>query len=341
MGAVDGTGNALDNSITGNIADNRLDGGAGNDRLTGGVGNDLLIGGAGGDVMDGGVGDDMFLVDDTGDQVIELAGGGNDTVRSSLSYTLSADVENLVLKENGELSGSGNDLNNRLTGNDADNRLSGGVGDDTLVGRDGDDTLLGGTGADTMLGGIGNDTYVIDSEGDRVIEESFEGFDTIRSSVSQTMDANTEKLVLTGTDDLTANGNEIRNQIFGNSGDNVIDGDDGRDLLYGRDGADTFVFNAITDSDVAVSGRDIIKDFDFAEGDRIDLSGIDADFGQAGDQGFQFVGTDAFSGQAGELRTKFGGGNTLIQGDTNGDGAADFAVLLQGQQTLDNGSFVV
>ncbi|CAA2143672.1 calcium-binding protein [Methylobacterium bullatum] len=340
-GAIDGTGNALDNSITGNIADNRLDGGAGNDRLTGGGGSDVLQGGIGDDVMQGGAGDDVYAVDGAGDQVIELAGEGNDTVRSSVSYTLSDNVENLVLREDGDLNGAGNDLDNRITGNDGDNRLSGGAGDDSLVGRDGDDTLLGGTGADAMIGGTGSDTYVIDNAGDRVIEQPGEGFDTIRSTVSHTMEANTEKLVLSGTDDLTANGNEIRNQIYGNDGDNTIYGDDGRDLLFGRDGADTFVFKAVTDSDVAVSGRDIIKDFDFAEGDRIDLSGIDANLGQAGDQGFQFIGTDGFSGQAGELRTKFGGGNTLLQGDTNGDGAADFAVLLQGQQTLDNGSFVV
>ncbi|MBO1022362.1 calcium-binding protein [Methylobacterium sp. SD274] len=341
MGAVDGTGNALDNSITGNIADNRLDGGAGNDRLTGGAGNDVLQGGVGDDILQGGAGDDVYAVDGAGDQVIELAGEGNDTVRSSVSYTVSDHVENLVLRDNGDLSGSGNDLDNRITGNDGDNRLSGGAGDDTLVGRDGDDTLLGGTGADALIGGAGSDTYVIDNAGDRALEQPGQGFDTVRSSVSHTMETNIEKLVLYGSDDLTANGNVGRNQIYGNAGDNAIYGDDGRDLLFGRDGADTFVFKAITDSDVAVSGRDIIKDFGFAEGDRIDLSGIDADFGQAGDQGFQFVGTDAFSGQAGELRTKFGGGNTLIQGDTNGDGAADFAVLLQGHQTLDNGSFVV
>ena len=340
-GSIDGTGNALDNSITGNNGDNRLDGGDGNDRLVGSGGNDTLVDGAGSDVMHGGIGDDTYTVDRAGDEVIELTNEGNDTVRSSVNYNLSANVENLILRDNGDLSGTGNDLDNRIIGNDGNNRLDGGAGDDVLTGGGGDDRLIGSTGADAMRGGTGNDTYFIDNTGDRAIEQPGEGFDTIRSSVSHTMEANIEKLVLDGFADLNANGNEIRNQIYGSAGDNAIYGGDGRDLLYGRDGADTFVFKDMTDSDVAVAGRDIIKDFDFAEGDRIDLSGIDANVGQVGDQDFQFIGMDGFSGQAGELQMKFGGGNTLVQGDTDGDGAADFAVLLQGRHLLDSGSFVV
>ncbi|MCJ2130217.1 calcium-binding protein [Methylobacterium sp. E-045] len=340
-GTIDGTGNALDNSITGNNADNRLAGREGNDLLTGGGGNDLLIGGAGDDVMTGGTGDDMYVVGAAGDQVIEGANEGNDTVRSAVDYALGANVENVVLLGSDGTNATGNEGDNSLVGNSGDNRLDGGAGSDRLNSGDGDDVLVGGIGADVMRGGTGNDTYGVDDAGDQAIEQAGQGFDTVRSSVSYTMETNIEKLVLYGSDDLTANGNVGRNQIYGNAGDNTIYGDDGRDLLFGRDGADTFVFKAVTDSDVAVSGRDIIKDFDVAEGDRIDLSGIDANLGQAGDQGFQFVGTDAFSGQAGELRTKFGGGNTLVQGDTDGDGAADFAVLLQGHQPLDNGSFVV
>ncbi|WP_019905722.1 calcium-binding protein [Methylobacterium sp. 77] len=340
-GAIDGTGNALDNSITGNIGDNRLAGREGNDLITAGAGNDLLIGGDGDDVMTGGAGDDMYFVGSAGDQVNEGVGEGNDTVRSAVDYALGANIENVFLLGSDDINATGNEGDNSLIGNSGNNRLDGGAGADRLNAGDGDDVLVGGTGADVMRGGNGDDTYVIDDAGDQAIEQSGQGFDTVRSSVSYTMETNIEKLVLNGSEDLTASGNAGRNQIYGNAGDNVIYGDDGRDLLYGRDGADTFVFKAITDSDIEVAGRDIIKDFDFAAGDRIDLSGIDADFGQAGDQGFQFIGTDAFSGQAGELRTKFGGGNTLVQGDTNGDGTADFAVLLQGHQTLDNGSFVV
>ncbi|WP_018045660.1 calcium-binding protein [Methylobacterium sp. 88A] len=340
-GDLDGTGNALSNALYGNGGDNTLRGEGGNDILFGKGGNDRLDGGTGNDTLHGGLGDDTYFVDRVGDKIVELPGEGNDTVYASVSYSLSANVENLVLRGTGNLSGFGNDLDNAITGNDGNNRLSGGAGDDVMTGRGGNDTLLGGTGADTMRGGTGNDTYVIDNAGDRAIEQPGEGFDTIRSTVSHTMEANTEKMVLSGTANLVANGNAGNNEIYGNAGDNTIYGGDGRDLLYGRAGADTFVFKNVTDSDVAIGGRDIVKDFDFAAGDRIDLSAIDANSGLAGDQGFQFVGTQAFSGEAGELRMKFGGGNTLLQGDTNGDGAVDFAVLLQGHHVLDSGSFIV
>ncbi|MHC1999571.1 calcium-binding protein [Methylobacterium sp. CM6241] len=340
-GDLDGTGNTLNNAIFGTGGDNVLNGGGGNDTLFGKGGADILDGGTGNDTMHGGLGDDTYFVDRVGDKIVELPGEGNDTVYASVTYGLSANVENLVLTGARNLRGFGNDLDNDITGNNGSNRLSGGAGDDVMTGHGGNDTLLGGSGADTMRGGTGNDTYVIDNAGDRATEQPGEGFDTIRSTVSHTMEANTDKMVLSGTADLIANGNAGNNQIYGNAGDTEIYGGDGRDLLYGRGGADTFVFKDATDSDVAIGGRDIIKDFDFAAGDRIDLSAIDANFGQAGDQGFDFIGTDAFSGEAGELRMKFGGGNTLIQGDTNGDGATDFAVILQGHHVLDNGSFIV
>ncbi|WP_081739562.1 calcium-binding protein [Methylobacterium sp. 10] len=340
-GDLDGTGNDLNNAIFGTGGDNTLSGEGGSDILYGNGGNDILDGGTGSDTLHGGLGDDIYVVDATGDKVIELAGQGTDTVYSSVSYILSDNVETLVLTGDANINGGGNTLDNSLVGNDGDNRLDGGAGADRIVGNDGDDTLIGGTGADTMIGGRGNDTYVVDDAGDRAVEQPREGTDTIRSTVSHTMEANIERMVLYGTEDLTANGNATNNQIYGNAGDNQIYGGDGRDLLYGRAGADTFVFKDATDSDVAVDGRDIIKDFDFAAGDRIDFSAIDANSLLTGDQGFQFVGTQAFSGEAGELRMKFGGGNTLLQGDTNGDGAADFAVLLQGHHVLDSGSFIV
>ncbi|WP_244475809.1 calcium-binding protein [Methylobacterium sp. Leaf93] len=340
-GDLDGTGNALNNAIFGTGGDNVLNGAGGNDILFGNGGADSLDGGTGNDVLHGGLGDDTYFVDRVGDKIVELPGQGHDTVYASVSYGLSANVEDLILTGTRNFSGTGNDLDNDITGNDGNNRLSGGAGDDVVTGHAGNDTLLGGSGSDTMRGGTGNDTYVIDNAGDRAIEQPGEGYDTIRATVSHTMEANTEKMVLSGNGDLVANGNAGNNEIYGNAGDTEIYGGDGRDLLYGRGGADTFVFKDVTDSDVAIGGRDIVKDFDFAAGDRIDLSAIDANSGLAGDQGFQFVGTEAFSGEAGELRMKFGGGNTLLQGDTNGDGAADFAVLLQGHHVLDSGSFIV
>jgi Ca2+-binding RTX toxin-like protein len=107
---------------------------------------------------------DTYLVDNPGDSVVENAGAGTDTVQSSsVSYTLAANVENLQLL-GGWISGTGNNLANRLTGTRSDNRLSGGLGDDILDGSDGIDTLYGGAGADTLKGGAANDIFVFDSK---------------------------------------------------------------------------------------------------------------------------------------------------------------------------------
>lgn len=142
--ALKGTGNAVVNKITGNSYDNVLDGGDGADTLIGGDGNDTLIGGIGVDSLFGGLGDDTFFVDNTGDVIQESAGQGSDSVRSSVTYTLVANLENLTLTGAGTISGTGNALANRLRGNSAGNALTGMAGNDTyLFGR--------GEGADVVL----------------------------------------------------------------------------------------------------------------------------------------------------------------------------------------------
>ncbi len=131
--AIDGTGNELANKMTGNAAANHLSGGAGNDFLDGGAGADVLV---------GGTGDDIYVVDDAGDVVVERPGEGIDSVRSSVSYTLSADVENLSLTGTASVDATGNDLANKLAGNAGDNVLAGGKGADTLSGGAGRDVFL-------------------------------------------------------------------------------------------------------------------------------------------------------------------------------------------------------
>jgi Ca2+-binding RTX toxin-like protein len=242
--------------------------------LRGRGGNDVLIGGLGADTMQGDEGNDVYNVDNAGDVVIEASGNGFDTVQTTVSYTLSANVERLLLTGGPAIDGTGNDQNNDIVGNEAANVLSGLGGNDTLSGGAGDDTLNGGLGADTMDGGSGNDSYTVDNAGDAVIEASGGGFDTVRSSVSYTLDANVERLLLTGGPAIDGTGNDLNNVITGNNSANVLSGLDGNDALSGRGGIDfltggagddTFTFNtALGEGNV-----DTITDFEAGADSRL------------------------------------------------------------------------
>ncbi len=114
----------------------------GNDEIYAHGGDDLIDGGLGADTMHGGAGHDDYVVDNTGDQVVENANEGYDRVFSSISYTLGANVENLELTGTASIFGIGNDLDNELAGNSASNTLFGGGGHDVLWGGAGNDGLL-------------------------------------------------------------------------------------------------------------------------------------------------------------------------------------------------------
>lgn len=204
----------------------------GNDRLVGTDGNDRIIGGLGADVMIGGKANDAYVVDNAGDRIVELAGEGDDTVLSSVTYTLGDDTENLVLTGTAAINGTGNGLNNALVGNAAANKLYGG---------DGHDTLNGALGADRMMGGEGNDTYEVDNAGDIVLEFSGEGTDTVNASISYTLGSDVENLVLRGTALLSGTGNELANTLNGNARANLLSGLDGDDTLLGGRGDDTLL----------------------------------------------------------------------------------------------------
>src|SRR5262249_8900353 len=112
---IDGTGNALANILTGNSGNNILLGDAGNDTLIGGDGDDTLDGGTGTDTLSGGAGNDIYMVDNTGDSVTESSNAGTDTVQSTITYTLGANLERLTLIGTASVNGTGNTLANVLT----------------------------------------------------------------------------------------------------------------------------------------------------------------------------------------------------------------------------------
>jgi Ca2+-binding RTX toxin-like protein len=141
-------GTSMADTFYGNDGNDSLSGQAGDDSLSGGSGNDTLDAGTGLDTLAGGVGDDVYVVGTTTVTVVENAGEGLDTLRSSVSVTLPANVEVLQLTGSGNIAGTGGANADTLIGNDGANRLSGLAGNDTLQGGAGNDNLLGGGGAD-------------------------------------------------------------------------------------------------------------------------------------------------------------------------------------------------
>jgi Ca2+-binding RTX toxin-like protein len=230
-----GTGNL---ALTGNTLNNVLTGNAGNNSITGGTGNDTMAGGEG---------NDTYTVDSTTDVIQESANQGIDSVTSSVTYTLSAEVENLTLTGTTALNGTGNAAANTLTGNGAANILDG---------KDGADTLIGGAGNDTMIGGLGDDTYIVDSASDVLTEAANGGIDTVMTSLASfTLGSasNLENLTFTGTAAANGTGNNANNVMAGNAGANTLNGGAGNDTLDGAAGVDTLVGG--TGNDTYLLGR--------------------------------------------------------------------------------------
>jgi len=212
--ALVGTGNALANQITGN------------------AGANFLIGGGGADVMIGLGGNDSYFIDQAGDAIVEAAGGGNDTLFTSVSYVLAANVSVEYLST---ASQAGTQAIN-LTGNNLAN---------ILFGNQGANTLNGGAGADTMIGFGGDDSYWIDVATDRIMEAGGGGNDTVFAGFSYalTFDQEVEYMSTTsqaGTAAINFTGNNLSNTIFGNNGANVLNGLTGVDYLVGFGGNDSY-----------------------------------------------------------------------------------------------------
>jgi len=309
--AIDGTGNELDNEMTGNSNANAL---------VGLAGDDTLDGGAGADVMAGGTGNDQYLVDSAADTVIENADEGTDLVRSSITFTLTENVENLTLTGEESIDGAGNRLDNVLIGNRLGNELRG---------LDGNDILDGDKGADTMLGGAGNDVYAVDNTDDTVLELIHEGMDTVQSSVGYTLSANVENLILTGREDISGSGNELNNSITGNSGANVLDGGPGIDAMAGGAGNDTYLVDESADAAIEQEGAgedSVYASVSYTLADNVEnltLNGI-ADSDGVGNALANVItgsnGENILSGLAGNDTLIGNGGDDLLDGGAGGDG---------------------
>ncbi|MDB5318369.1 MAG: hypothetical protein JWO24_4213, partial [Rhodospirillales bacterium] len=208
----DVTGNSSDNTITGNDGANILDGGQGADTLIGRWGSDT------------------YVVDNIADQVIENKGEGIDTVRSAISYTLGADVENLVLIGNAQINGTGNDLNNVMCGSDSLPEWG---------------TATGNHAANILAGGKGDDVYYL-GNGDKAVENVDEGIDTVHIrytptgnlSLNDALFRNIENLVISTYGDWNIEGSDADNSLTGGSGNDRLDGGAGNDRLYGDEGSD-------------------------------------------------------------------------------------------------------
>ena len=281
-GAINGTGNDLNNIIVANAGNNVINGGVGVDTVsyatatsgvtvslastsaqaTGGSGtdtlsafeniigsafNDTLTGSTATNVLTGGLGNDTYIVTSNNDSVVELANEGVDTVQTGASFTsagyaMTAHVENLTITGTANTNGIGNSLDNVITGNSGNNTLDGGGGNDTLI------------------GGAGNDTYVVNSTLDVVTEAASAGTDTIQSWVTYTANANVENLTLLGEAAINATGNALANTLTGNAGNNVLDGGAGNDTMVGGAGNDTYVVDSTSDvvTEAAGAGNDTI-----------------------------------------------------------------------------------
>jgi Ca2+-binding RTX toxin-like protein len=355
------SGLAGDDELYGGDGQDRLYGGDGNDILHGGLSHDQMFGGRGDDVyhVDAFFGGDKVYenADEGIDTVKATANYRMDPNVENLELIG-------VLGHDGwgnELGNTiwGNEFDNIIRGEAGNDTLYGFVGIDILDGGTGDDILDGGTGRDSMQGGAGNDTYVVDDI-DEVLENLNSGIDTVRASVSFLLPDHVENLELAETAtnahgvgnnlDNVLRGNSSNNALLGGAGRDTIDGGggndrieggDGADTMFGGDGADileggagfdimngeagadTFTFRSHLDS-LFGTQEDQLPDFSAAEGDKIDLSQIDASTA-AGEQAFSFIGTNvAFNGVAGELRFNA----SYVEGDIDGNGIADFSIAV-------------
>jgi len=290
---------------------------AGDDTLVGNAGNDILNGHGGRDFYSGNGGNDVLVLD--ADTVIGPGNGGQygfgnggpgfDTIMAlgsadlNIYYLLQVDALTFAGNTDSEVKFSGNKLSPALTSNFK---------------------ITGDSHANTV-------SFAASSG--FTIEADLSGFTFADWS-------NADKVKLSGgSRDDTLIGSKIGDIIKGGAGEDTLTGGRGKDILTGDAGPDFFDFNSIKES-VKGGQRDVITDFKRSQGDKIDLKGIDAKTGVSGNQKFAWIGKDDFSGVKGELRYKDLGAKVIVQGDVNGDGKADFEILVK-TASLNAGDFLL
>ncbi len=289
----------------------------------------------------------------TGDVLTATAAGVNSV--SSWSW----DATTQVLIQTAIAVGAdirGSSVTDIIIGSSGNDRLFGLAGDDDLTGNAGNDTLYGGSGVDTMTGGIGDDVYLVSNSAAVLVEDPGGGFDSVYAGVDFTLPDNIESLSLFGSG-LTGTGNDGGVSLFGDgvsatrlnggagddymvggAGNDTFAGGGGADLVYGMAGANTFVYTAVGD---APTGGTLDTIADFVEASNVlDLSAIKTTGASPGAD-LTFVGTDAFSNKAGEVHQRTSGADTIVEGDTDGNGTADFQILLTGSHTLSAANVIV
>jgi serralysin len=297
-----------------------IDGQAGDDRITGGYSDDEIRGGVGNDTISGSYGLNEIFGGD-GIDTIDYSAIGTDPALNPLGVGLNISLSEGTKIGNGSgIQGAKFILSDQLLG--FENVLGSSYGDrifgndesgNELYGLGGSDAIYGKDGNDLIYGGLNADTL---SGG-------------------------------TGDDYLV--GGRGKDSIDGGAGNDTIYGGKGADRLLGQGGADTYVYKKVSDSTAKASGRDSIR-FKSAEGDKIDVSAIDANGKKPGNGKFKFIDTKKFSGNGAEVRYSYGtaanaegelGPATIIRFDINGDKKADFAIALEGNKFLSAGDFIL
>lgn len=345
-------------TLKGEFGSDQLYGGAGGDSLDGGDGADKLYGGDDGDILNGGLGNDLIHGDAGIDQI--SGGAGQDTLYGGddLDFINGEDGHDKIYGGTGDdqiYGGGGNDTafgdagwdqlyggdgNDSLLGGDGWDILDGGAGNDMLYGGNDDDHLFGGAGNNTLGGGAGSDVLIAEAGNDRLSGDGGRdylyagaGNDTLSGGDDDDLlsggDGNDQLTGGTGQDVLYGGGGN--DTIKGDDGDDTIEGGLGQDLLSGGAGADVFLFADLADSTVAAF--DTIRDF---------VSGTDViRLAMSGAGGLSYLGSNPFSGSDAELRATIGRSGALVEIDMDGDGSADFALLLSRVASLEVGDFML